>query len=195
MEKRNLIVWLLFCYFGLCNAQTKKMDNSFETTSLLEKKIFRLNVLSPGFGFELKMNDYTSLTLSTGITYFGGIEGMNTKWKMGSRSGIGYSFEPFVSFDYKIFYNLEKRKSSGKNTAYNSGNYLSLRSLTLGPAIRNNIVRQSDYDFMFYASWGFQRSYNRIHFLFDMGPIFVFDAEGNTGFFPVMIRLNLGYNF
>lgn len=195
MNKLFFCFYLVFAFHSLCYAQTMKADTIRSTSSLLEKRILRVNLLSPGVGAEFRTGDFSSLAFSTGITYFPGIEGMDVKNKIGSSPGLGYSFEPFLGVDYKLFYNLEKRKQKHKNIAYNSANFVSLRSLTLGPPVSNNLVRQSNYDFLVFASWGFQRSYNRIHLLFDTGPVFVFDGKGNTGFFPLLFRINLGYNF
>lgn len=192
---KKLFAVFLICSVACIHAQTNELDTMASKNSLLEKNVFRLNVLSPGIGAEFRTTNFSSLSLNTGITYFPGIDGMNTKNRIGSGSGLGYSFEPFLGVDYKLFYNLQKRSASGKNIAYNSGNFVSLRALTLGPAISNNIVRQSNYDFLLFASWGFQRSYQRIHLLFDAGPVFVFDAKGNKGFYPILFRVNLGYNF
>ena len=193
MNKIFFCFCLVFAFHSLCIAQTMKSDTIRSTSSLLEKRILRVNLLSPGVGAEFRTGNLTSLALSTGITFFPGIDGMNTDWKRGT--SIGYSFEPFLGVDYKLFYNLEKRKQKGKNIAYNSANFVSLRSLTLGPPVSNTIVRQSNFDFLLFASWGIQRSYDRIHLLFDTGPVFVFDGKGNTGFFPLLFRINLGYNF
>ena len=165
-----------------------------ETPSLLEDKIFRVNLLSPGVGLELKTGKFSSLNLATGITYMGSVNGMDTVRDDGP-SGWNYSFEPFIGVEQKFFYNLEKRNKKGKSTAFNSANFVNVRSLITGPPLVGNLKRQSDFNFMFVLSWGFQRSYNRIHFLLDAGPLFVFDAEGNSGFFPAFVRLNLGYNF
>lgn len=190
----NSILKTICCIFLISSICVEAQEIEAEKTSLLEDKIVRINLLSPGFGVELKTGKYSSLSLSAGVTYAGSVHGMNSRRKS-SPTGWLYSFEPFLNIEKKFFYNLQKRSEKGKNTAYNSGNFISLRSLTLGPPIDGNLVRQSDYDFMLIASWGIQRSYSRIHFLFDVGPLFVFDGKGNSGFFPMLLRVNLGYNF
>ncbi len=187
---KSLLVLIIFGF----SVEVFAQKTATETPSLLEKKIFRLNVLSPGVGLELRTGKFSSLSFSTGVTYNGSVNGMNVRRKSGP-TGWNYSFEPFLNIEQKFFYNLQKRSNQGKNTSFNSGNFIALRSLTLGKPIEGNLIRQSDIDFMFLASWGFQRSYNRIHFLFDTGPLFVFDAKGNSGFFPIFFRINLGYNF
>ena len=92
-----------------------------------------------------------------------------------------YSFNPFLDLQYKRFYNLEKRKAKNLNTENNSGNFVSIRS--------------SNFDFAFGPTWGIQRKYGKnFHLLFDIGPHYYFDTNGNGGFFPIMFQLNLGFN-
>lgn len=189
-NKCGFLVIILFILTVVCAHSQENVTDSVH----LEKKIFRLNVLSPGAALELRTGKFSSLNFSTGITYMGSVNGMNARRKSGP-SGWIYSFEPFLNIEQKFFYNLNKRFEKGKNTSFNSANFISFRSLTLGPSIEGNLERKSDYDFTFLASWGFQRSYNHIHFLFDAGPLFVFDGKGNSGFFPILVRINLGYNF
>ncbi|MCW1736251.1 hypothetical protein, partial [Anaerorudis cellulosivorans] len=88
-----------------------------------------------------------------------------------------------------------KRQSKGKNLNYNSGNYWGLRLLTNFKEIESkNIYRIDDISFDFGPTWGIQRAYGKMHLLFDMGPVYYFDTKGNSGFFPIMLQLNLGFN-
>ncbi len=92
-------------------------------------------------------------------------------------------------------YSRNYMASKGKSLLYNSGNYWGMRLLTNFKEIESqNIIRKDDIDFAFGPTWGLQRAYNNFHFLFDLGPVYYFDTKGNSGFFPVMLQLNLGYN-
>jgi len=57
-----------------------------------------------------------------------------------------------------------------------------------------NIERKDDISFDFGPTWGIQRAYGKMHFLFDIGSVYYFDTKGNNGFFPIMIQLNIGFN-
>lgn len=59
-----------------------------------------------------------------------------------------------------------------------------------------NITRTSDFDFAIGPTWGIQRRYSKkFHLLFDIGPQYYFDTEGNGNFWPIMIQLDLGFDF
>ena len=93
------------------------------------------------------------------------------------------------------FYNFEKRKAKNRSTENNSGNFVSFRFLTRGNTIESNFIRSSNFDFAFGPTWGIQRKYGKnFHLLFDIGPHYYFDTNGNGGFFPIMFQLNLGFN-
>ncbi len=57
-----------------------------------------------------------------------------------------------------------------------------------------NIIRKDDIDFAFGPTWGIQRAYGNLHLLFDVGPVYYFDTKGNSGFFPIALQLNIGFD-
>lgn len=82
-----------------------------------------------------------------------------------------------------------------KNLEYNSGNYWGIRFLTkFNEFDIGTNDREDNLDFALSPTWGLQRAYGKVHFLFDIGPAYYFDTKGNSYFFPFMIHLNLGYN-
>ena len=82
-----------------------------------------------------------------------------------------------------------------KTLSNNSGNFISLRAITRGWSIAENVTRSDDFDFAVGPTWGFQRTWtNNIRLLMDIGPQYYFDSKGNSGFFPFMIQINIGYN-
>jgi len=190
----NSILKTICCIFLISSICVEAQEIETEKTSLLEDKIVRINLLSPGFGVELKTGKYSSLSLSAGVTNSWLYPTMNDESHNGE-FGFVYSIEPFINVNQKFFYNLNKRLKEGKNLSYNSGNFISIRSMALGSPFAGNITRKNDYQFYLIPSWGIQRSYNRIHFLFDVGSLIIFDGKGNSGFFPIFPRVNIGYNF
>jgi len=93
----------------------------------------------------------------------------------------------------KHYYNLENRNKKGRSIEYNSGNFFGIRLLSRGKAFDSNFHRTSNYDFSIGPIWGSQRSYSRIHILFDIGFNYYFDGKGNGGIIP-MVEINIGYN-
>ncbi|MGB5359644.1 MAG: hypothetical protein WBN27_06840, partial [Eudoraea sp.] len=111
-------------------------------------------------------------------------------------SGFVYIIAPFLDLQHKWFYNFEKRKQKQKTVEGNSGNFWSIRFITTGPSVAENVTRTSDFDFAIGPTWGIQRRYSKkFHLLFDIGPQYYFDTEGNGNFWPIMIQLDLGFDF
>jgi len=162
-----------------------------ETTDDLSK-VFRINALSPGLEFELPISEKSTIAINPGIGIHGSYMHLEYDYLV---SGVTYYISPFLDLSYKKIYNRSKRQVKGKNLNFNSGNYWGLRLLTNFKEIKSkNIYRIDDISFDFGPIWGIQRAYGKMHLLFDVGPVYYFDTKGNSGFFPIMLQLNLGFN-
>lgn len=154
------------------------------------QKIFRVNMANPSVELEYPLSNKATLSANTGI----GIQGsyLNLSY---TNSGVTYFIAPFLDLSYKKFYNRDARLAKGKSIDSNSGNYWSIRLLSNFNEIEShNIIRKDRIDFAFGPTWGLQRAYGDFHLLFDMGPVYYFDTKGNTGFFPIMLQLNIGFD-
>ena len=177
MKKLSLVVILLFL--------------SSITLAQETEKVIRLNIVNPSLEYEQSLSQNTTVSANIGIGYSGSYPNLTTTT---FGTGINYVISPFIDFQYKRFYNLNKRSELNKITDNNSGNFFSFRFKIRGPSIDDNIVRKADYDFAIGPTWGIQRQYGNFHLLFDLGPQFYFDSEGNSGFWPLMPQINLGLN-
>lgn len=151
----------------------------------------RINFLNPGIDYEMVITKSTVLSLGGGIGYFGSLEELTGP---NANNGFQYVVTPFLDIQYKLLYNRKKRLRKGKDISHNSGNYISGRFFWKGESIADNTDRLDTNDFMTGITWGFQRSYDKIHILFDVGPVYYFDTMDNNGFFPIMVQLNIGLN-
>ena len=80
-------------------------------------------------------------------------------------------------------------------TDNNSANFISARLLTRGNTISSNFNMTTNFDFAVGPTWGLQRKYGEnFHLLFDVGPIYYFDSNGEGNIFPIMFQLNLGFD-
>ncbi|NER11781.1 hypothetical protein GWK09_14740, partial [Muriicola jejuensis] len=71
----------------------------------------------------------------------------------------------------------------------------SLRLVSRGPSIAENVGRTSDFDFAIGPTWGIQRKFSKnLHLLFDVGPQYYFDTEGNGNIWPIMVQINIGFD-
>ncbi len=154
------------------------------------EKVWRINFLNPGAELELPTGNYSTFSTGLGIGYDGGYPDLTYK-----DNGIIYIIAPFLDLQQKWFYNFNKRIKKNKTVKNNSGNFISARFKTKGPSIAENVTRTSDFDFAFGPTWGIQRSYGEnFHLLFDIGPQYYFDTEGNGNIFPIIFQINLGFD-
>ncbi|MCH4824602.1 hypothetical protein ML462_15620 [Gramella lutea] len=169
-----------------------------EQESYNTEKVFRVNFLNPGAELELPTGNYSTFSTGLGIGYGGGykdLTGTDNGVITAIDNGIIYIIAPFLDLQQKWFYNLNKRIGKNKTVQNNSGNFISARFITRGPSIADNVTRTSDFDFAFGPTWGIQRKYGeKFHLLFDVGPQYYFDTEGNGNIFPFMFQLNLGFD-
>lgn len=161
-----------------------------ETTEL--QKVLRVNILSPGIEYEMPISEKATIAANAGVGM--NYSYTNSRSPMGD-SGFTYFISPFMDVSYKNIYNRAKRERKSKNLAYNSGNYWGMRFLTKFDEFEYNADdREDNIDFSFGPTWGIQRTYGKMHLLFDVGPIYCFDTKGNSVLFPIMIQLNIGFN-
>ena len=175
---------ILVLYFSLIStilfSQEKQTEN-----------VWRINFLNPGVEYEMATGKNTTLSIGAGVGY----SGSYPHTSIGGGSGVITSFNPFLDVQHKWFYNFDKRKTKGLNTTHNSGNFVSARFLTRGESLFGNSNGTDGLDFAVGPTWGIQRKYGKnFHLLFDMGPIYYFDVNGNGYYFPLMLQLNLGFD-
>lgn len=177
---------LLILIFGLLTTQSYAQENNDIET----EKIWRVNFLNPAIELEIPTGQYSTFSSALGIGYGGGYPDLTF-----GGSGFIYIISPFADFQHKWFYNLNKRNEKDRNTEGNAGSFVSLRFITRGNSLAENVFRSSDFDFAFGPTWGIQRKYGKnFHLLFDVGPQYYFDTNGNGNIWPIMLQLNLGFN-
>ena len=149
------------------------------------EKVWRINFLSPGIEYEFPTGENSTFSVEIGI-------GFNVDYPRVGSKGISKLISPFLDIQQKWFYNFDKRKNKGLRINNNSGNFISARMLMRSELLFGSTDKM---DFAVGPTWGIQRNYGKnFHFLFDMGPIYYFDANGEGYYFPLMIQLNLGFD-
>ncbi len=174
----------LICSVTIFTLQVFSQETIKNTSSVL-----RINFLNPGIEYEMPVLNKSTISMNLGVGYDGSYPNLTTY-----ASGWLYLISPFMDIHYRNYYNLDKRISKEKNISFNSGNFWGVRMLTRGESLSSNFTRTSDYDFAFGPTWGLQRSFGKINFLFDLGAVYYFDTKGNSGIIP-MFEINIGYNF
>lgn len=160
------------------------------------EKILRINFINPAIELEIPTGQYSTFSASVGIGYGGGYPNLsyeNNDYFAGS--GFIYIISPFIDLQEKFFYNFYKRNQNGKNIKNNSANFISIRVISRGKSIAENISRSSNFDIAIGPTWGIQRKYGKnFHLLFDVGPQYYFDLKGNGNIWPLMMQLNIGFD-
>lgn len=181
--KKVIFVLIGIMFSSLCFAQ-----NNIKNT----EGVFRIMLISPGIEIELPTFNKSLFTVTLGVGSEGAYKNLAED---PSEPYYHYYFiAPFFDVRYKNIYNLEKRKANAKNTNYNTGNYFGARFLIRGPEIYSGFERTDNIDLSLGPIWGIQRSYGIFYLQLDVGPMYYFDTKGNSGIFPVMIDLSIGFN-
>jgi hypothetical protein len=154
--------------------------------------VFRVNILNPAISYEKSLGQKSTLDVSAGIGYDSSYPNLTSDYI----SGFQYEIASFIDIQNRYYYNLTKRNSKGKNISQNSGDFLSMRLLYTGPRIEKwtSFDRKSIHNFAIGPNWGMQRAGKKLNVLFSAGPVYYFDVLGNSGFFPINLELNLGFN-
>ena len=179
--------YLLFISFVILTKLTYAQENPIIKT----EKVWRVNFLNPGIELELPTGHYTTFSVGLGVGYGGGYPDLT----LSKRNAFIFIISPFMDIQQKWFFNLNDRFTQNKSVDNNSGNFISVRFISRGGSIVENITRTSDFDFSIGLTWGIQRKYGKnFHLLFDVGPQYYFDTAGNGNFLLYMLQLNLGFD-
>ena len=186
-------------FFGLstsCFAQEKLQADIVNIT--------KATFLNLGISYEKRVAKCQSIL---GQTF------MNTSISIGYSSSLGntssITFDPALSFQYRYYYNYERRQRKGKRTEMNSLNYL---SPTIETIFSKNRISTSHYIensrrpiSTVGIVWGFQRNYKKRFSLdLNLGLGYLFttatlpDDTGqtikeNVGKFSTLGQLNFGF--
>lgn len=192
----NIIFFFFLVIFTNCFAQEKLQANIVNIT--------KVTFLNPGISYEQKVGKSQSIL---------GQAFMNTSFSIGYSGSLGntssISFDPAFSFQYRYYYNYDRRQNKGKRTEMNSLNYL---SPTFETIFSKNRIDNSHYIEnkrrpinTIGTVWGIQRNYkNRFSLDFNIGIGYLFTTatlRGNTGQtvkekvgkFSTLGQLNVGF--
>jgi len=141
-----------------------------------------LGLLNIGYIQEIPVSQMATLIVYTGLE--GSVGYSNTH--------INYAFVPALGIEPRLYYNIAKRASQKKNTAYNSANYVALSTYyTFGKAFSNyNFVPEPSV--MISPLWGLQRAIGK-HILYHVavGPLF-YKTGKNV---DITLNVDISFNF
>ncbi len=157
-----------FLLFALClfpvvlQAQWQERGGTFDLIHL-ERHQFKLDLLSPGFTYELGLFKNQSVSTSLGLAT--------------ATYEEGYAFGLASNNRYRYYHNFRRREDLGKNTSGNSANYIAAAQAIFFSQLRisTNIEGPDDFNLGFYGMvYGIQQTYK---------SGFNFNVELGAGFY------------
>lgn len=149
----------------------------------VEKNLFKIDFLDPGFTFEHGLT--TRSTLNSEI-------GLGLGYKYSDNYGSTFIAYPFILEEYRYYYNFERRIRKGKNISRNSGNYFGVNAGYFFKPITNQqqIFVESSQITAFY---GLQRTSKRgFNVGYQVGIAYQMSKSDDDGFAPYF-RFTMGW--
>lgn len=181
MDKRYFLGLLLVLTLGTGHAQRGYAEKGSGPV-ILQRNHISLNLLMPGFQYELALARNFSVSTALGL-------GLGTPSE-------GYTISPVFDSKARYYTNLRRRRDMGKNVSGNSGDYIGVvydHFFTKWEVFGNMDNGDSDLDFIG-AVYGLQRTYkNGIAFSVNAGGGWYLRDGIDTGLAP-FVGIGLGWS-
>ena len=176
------IILLSFCLIPfLSNAQWQERGGTFDLVHL-ERHQFQLNLLSPGFTYELGLFKNQSVSSNLGF-------GLATYEE-------GYVFGLAMNNRYRYYHNFNRRTRMDKNTSGNSGNYIAAAQAIFFSQLQisTNVDAVGDFNIGFFGMvYGIQRTYEKgFNFNVELGAGY-YRGDGVPSGYGPLINVTLGW--
>ncbi len=147
---KYIIVFIVLCFVStITQAQWQERGGTFDLAHL-ERHQFKLNLLSPGFTYELGLFKNQSVSTNLGLAT--------------ATYQEGYVFGLASNNRYRNYHNFNRRERLDKNTSGNSGNYIAAAQAIFFSQLRiaTNVEGPDDFNLGFYGMvYGIQRTYEK----------------------------------
>ena len=176
------IILLVFCLIPfLSHAQWQERGGTFDLVHL-ERHQFQLNLLSPGFTYELGLFKNQSVSSNLGF-------GLATYEE-------GYVFGLAMNNRYRYYHNFNRRTRMDKNTSGNSGNYIAAAQAIFFSQLQisTNVDAVGDFNLGFFGMvYGIQRTYEKgFNFNVELGAGY-YRGDGVPSGYGPLINVTLGW--
>ncbi len=171
--KKIKILCLLLLFSPFLVAQSNALVNSS----------IKLSIISLSYNYEYSLSQKVAII---------GKAGLYVPALLWNSDDFYYSINPYVGVEGRYNYNILKRKSAGKNTMYNSSNFLALDCKYIAGALNKSDNVNNNSGFLISPVWGLKRMLkNKIYYEFSPGLNF-FYSNSNSYVTP---RLNFSLGF
>ena len=176
------IILLTLCLIPLLsNAQWQERGGTFDLVHL-ERHQFQLNLLSPGFTYELGL--FRNQSVSTNLGF-----GLATYEE-------GYVFGLAMNNRYRYYHNFNRRARLDKNTSGNSGNYIAAAQAIFFSQLQisTNVDAVGDFNLGFFGMvYGIQRTYEKgFNFNVELGAGY-YRGDGVPNGYGPLINITFGW--
>ena len=196
MQLKTLIILFFLATSTYCFSQVKLQTDIVDIT--------KVTFLNPGISYEKRIGKFQSIV---GKTFMNTSVSIGYSSSLGNRSSI--NFDPALTFQYRYYYNFDKRQAKGKRTEMNSLNYLSPTFMTVFSKNRISVDHYVENNRRPINTtgivWGIQRNYkSRLSLDFNLGLGYLFTTatlpnntgqtvKENVGKFSTLGQLSLGF--
>lgn len=179
---KNTYVLILVCFVStFANAQWQERGGTFDLAHL-ERHQFKLNLLSPGFTYELGL--FKNQSVSTNLDL------ANATYEEGYVLGLA------MNNRYRYYHNFDRRERLDKNTSGNSGNYIAAAQAIFFSQLRisTNVEGPDDFNLGFYGlAYGIQRTYEKgFNFNLELGAGY-YKGDGVPDGYGPLINFTFGW--
>ncbi len=179
--KYRIILFALGLLPVISNAQWQERGGTFDLVHL-ERHQFKLNLISPGFTYELGLFKNQSVSANVGL-------GLATYQE-------GYAFGLALNNRYRYYHNFNRRERLDKNTSGNSGNYIAAAQTIFFSQLRiaTNIEAPKDFNLGFFGMvYGIQRTYDKgFNFNLELGAGY-YRGDGVPSGYGPLINFTFGW--
>ncbi|WP_375587790.1 hypothetical protein [Flagellimonas aurea] len=179
---KNKYVLILLCFVSAFTyAQWEERGGTFDLAHL-ERHQFKLNLLSPGFTYELGIFKNQSISTNLGLATATYEEGYVLGLAMNNR--------------YRYYHNFDRRERLDKNTSGNSGNYIAAAQAIFFSQLRvaTDVEGPDDFNLGFYGMvYGIQRTYEKgFNFNVEVGAGY-YRGDGVPNGYGPLINFTFGW--
>lgn len=157
----------------------------------VEKGLLKLNILMPSLEYELGISKKSTLNFGIGTILL-------NENRSFSKNKVGVL--PKIEFDYRFYYNLDRRLNKEKRIENNSGNYFGLKTSYMLGSKSIGGFKYNHNHLLGGAAYGIQRAYNSgLYFNLEGGLALkrydVYDGKSIHGGLDTAILLNAKFGW
>lgn len=191
--------WLIALLFlivpieGRADVAKEANPSVFSQKEAVSNQFLSFNLFGLTYTYEHAFTPKATVLFSGGASYTLGDTWSREIYAGYSNTRFYHLLSAYLAVEPRYYYNLEKRSRMEKQTAGNSGGYLSVEALYGFPlAVSRNI--DTSHILSVTPYWGFRRVWN--HFLLDVsGGLGLLATSDGDAYLNLAFRLGLGYKF